>query len=155
MSCAGRVSWSWGLCQPGWQPRKAGERGHRWHQAAFAGTGVFREPLAWHPFPFPCSRLSPGDANPNPGAVGEWGFIFRDGKLGAGFRRTQRWAVGTVLTVCNLSETPILTLESFFFNLLYPVFTFQCFAGNSLFQWNTVGIFGVNGSPLNWELANL
>lgn len=114
MSCAGRVPRSWGLCQPGWQPRRAGARGHRWHQAAFAGTGVFREPLAWHPFPFPCSRLSPGDANPNPGAVGERGFIFRDGKLGAGFRRTQRWAVGTVLTVCNLSETPILTLESFF-----------------------------------------
>lgn len=95
----------------------ATESGSAWAQVA---PGCLRRDrgvqgaLGLASLPLPCSRLSPGDANPNPGAVGERGFIFRDGKLGADFRRTQLWAVGTVLTVCNLSETPILTLESFF-----------------------------------------
>lgn len=135
-------------------------RGHRWHQAASAGTGVPREPGPGIPSP---SMLSaqPWRCQPQSMAVGGWGFIFRGGKLGGGFRCTQRWttglplSTGAVLTVCNPSETPVLTLESFFFNLVYPVFKFQCFAGNSLFRWNTVRIFGVNGSSLNWELVNL
>lgn len=68
-----------------------------------------------------CSQLSHGGANPDPSAVGEWGFIFRGGKLGGGFGHTQCWTMGlplstgTVLTVCNPSETPVLTLESFLF----------------------------------------
>lgn len=76
--------------------------------------------LGWNPFPFPCSQLSHGGDNPIPSAGGERGFIFTGGKLGGDFRCTQHWttglplSTGTVLTVYNPSETPVLTLESLF-----------------------------------------
>lgn len=161
------TSWA-GATEPGSVPAGteapgAVGAGHRWHQAALAGTSVLREPGPG--IPSPSRALSSAVEMPIPahrlwgnGAllshVGSWVVISDCTAVDQGAVTERR------VTVCNPSETPLLTLERGVVNLLYPVFKFQCFAGNAVFQWNTVSFWcewksiklgtGKSVSTLSW-----
>lgn len=91
--------------------------GHRWHCCPHREPG-----LASPPFPFPGSQLSPGSASPSPSVL-RMGLHFRGGIwVSSDLHKGLPLGTGTVLTLWNPSETPVLTLESL---LKYFIFSFE------------------------------